>query len=88
VIYISLQPPRNQTLHPTFEPNLPQQRIIPLLVEEKLVVTTQRGVDFAVLVEIRGHVPGTVVEIEKENHAFADMYEEADLAAASVGLTC
>lgn len=88
VVDIALQPPRDKTLHSAFQPNLPQQRIIPLLVQEELVVTAQRRVDFAVLVEVRRDVPGPVVEIEEENHAFADVYEEADLAAASVGLMC
>lgn len=50
------------------------------------MVTAQRRVNFTVLVEIRSDVPGAVVEIEEENHAFADVYEEADLAAASVGV--
>ena len=34
-------------------------------------------------VEVRRDGPGAVIEIEKEDHAFADVHEEADLAAAS-----
>lgn len=48
------------------------------------MVTTQSRVDFTVLVEIRGDMPGTVVEVEEEDHAFADVDEEADLTATSV----
>lgn len=52
------------------------------------MVTAQRRINFAMLVEIRSDVPGAVVEIKEENHAFADVNKEADLAAASVGLMC
>ena len=47
-------------------------------------MAAQSGVDFTVLVEIRGDMPGTVVQVEEEDHAFAYVDEEADLAAASV----
>lgn len=84
VINLALQPPRNHALNAALEPNLPQQRIVPPLIEKKLVVPTQRRVHFAVLVEIRCDGPGTVVEVEEQDHAFADVNEETDLAAASV----
>ena len=48
-------------------------------------MTAQRRVNFTVLVEVRSDVPGAVIEIEEENHAFADVNEEADLPAASIG---
>jgi hypothetical protein len=73
IIYIPFQPPRNQALHTALKPDLPQQRIVPLLIKEQLVVTTQPGVNLAVLIEVRSDVPRTVVEVEEENHAFADM---------------
>jgi hypothetical protein len=84
IVNITLQPPRNQTLHPALQPHLPQQRIVPLLVEEELVVASQRRIHLTMFIEVRGDVPGAVVEVEEENHAFADVQEEADLAAASV----
>jgi hypothetical protein len=71
-------------LHTALEPHLPQQRIVPLLVQEKLVMTAQSGVDFTMLVEIRRNMPRAVIKVKEENHAFADMDEESDLAAASV----
>ena len=49
------------------------------------MVTAQRRVNFTVLVEVRSDVPGAVVEIEEENHTFANVNEEPDLAAASIG---
>ena len=49
-------------------------------------MTPQRRIHFAVLVEIRSHCPGTVVEIEEKDHAFADVDEQTYLAATSVGL--
>lgn len=48
------------------------------------MVTAQSGVDFTVLVEVRGDMPGTMVEVKEEDHAFAYVNEEADLTAASV----
>jgi hypothetical protein len=38
-----------------------------------------------VLVEVRRNVPGAVVVVEEQYHAFADVDEDADVAAASVG---
>jgi hypothetical protein len=38
IIDLALQPSRNQTLNPTFKPNFPEQRIIPALVQEQLVM--------------------------------------------------
>jgi hypothetical protein len=48
-----------------------------------LVVAPQRGVDFPVFIEVRGDMPGAVVEVEEKDHAFAYVQEEADLAGAS-----
>lgn len=48
------------------------------------MVASKRGIDFAVLVEIRRNGPGAVAAVEEEHHAFADVDEDADLAAASV----
>ncbi len=47
------------------------------------MVSAERGVNFAVLVEIRCDGPGPMVEIEEEDHAFPDVDEEADVTAAS-----
>jgi hypothetical protein len=38
-----------------------------------------------VLIEIRGDGPGAMSAVEEENHAFADVDEDADPAAASGG---
>jgi hypothetical protein len=83
-INLTLQPPRNQTLNAALKPHLPQQRIISLLVQEKLMMSTQRGVHFTVFVKIGRNGPGAVIEIEEEDHAFADMDKETNLTAASV----
>ena len=42
----------------------------------------QGRVRFSVFVEVRGDGPGPVVVIEEEHHAFADVYEEANVTAA------
>jgi hypothetical protein len=84
VVNLALQPSCNHALNSALQPDLPQQRIIPPLIQEKLVVPAQRRVYFTVLVEIRRDSPGPVVKVEEQNHAFADVNEETDLAAASV----
>ena len=81
VIDIAFQSSRNQTLNPTFKPYLPQQRIIPLLIQKQLMMSPKRRVDFTMPIKIRSYGPGTVVKIQEENHAFPDMDEEADVAA-------
>lgn len=48
------------------------------------MVSSERWVHFAVLVKVRCNSPSTVVLVEKEDHAFANVDEDADLAAASV----
>jgi hypothetical protein len=83
IIHVTLQPPRNQALHTAFEPDLPQQGVVPLLIEEELMVPSERRVDLAVFIEVGCDGPGAVVEVQEEHHALADVNEEADLAAAS-----
>lgn len=56
-------------------------------MQKQLVVPSQRGVHFAVFIEVRGDGPGAVVEIQEQDHAFANVHEEADLAAASMGVS-
>jgi hypothetical protein len=84
VVDIHLQLPSNQALNSMFEPHFSQQRIIPLLVEEELMVSSQRGINLTVLVEVRRNSPTTVIEIEVEKHTFAYVDEKADIATASV----
>lgn len=83
-IDVALQSPGNHALDPAFQPYLPQQGIISLLIQEQLVVTSQSRVHLAVLVQVRRSVPSAVVEVDEENHAFANVDEEPNLAAASV----
>lgn len=83
VVDIALELPGNQALNAALKPHLSEQGIVPLLVQEQLVVTAERRVDFAVLVQVRRDGPGAVVLVEKEDHAFANVDEDADLATAS-----
>lgn len=64
------------------QPHIPQQSVIPLLVEDQLAVTSQAGVDFTVSVEVRSKVPRAVVVVEVEDGTFADVDEEADVFTA------
>ena len=45
-------------------------------------MTAQSWVYFAVFVRVRGDMPRAMVEVKKEDHAFANVDEQPDLAAA------
>ena len=47
------------------------------------MVSSERGIHLTVFIEVGRDGPGAVVAIQKENHAFADVDEDADSAAAS-----
>lgn len=68
------------------QPNLPKQLIIPLLIQEKLMVPPQRRVRLPMLIEIGCVMPRTMLTVQEQNHAFADIYETANWTAASVGI--
>lgn len=65
------------------QPHVPQQSVVPLLVEEQLPAVPQARIDLAVLVEVRGVRPSAFPSVKVEDHAFADVDEEAHLVAAS-----
>jgi hypothetical protein len=48
-----------------------------------LVMASQRGIHLTVFVQVRRDSPGTVIKVEEEDHALANVYEESDLTAAS-----
>ena len=66
------------------QPHIPQQPVIPLLVEEQATVVAEPNVRFAVDVEIGCLLPHAVLVVLEENGAFADADEDADVFAASV----
>ena len=84
VVDVALESTCNQALNATLEPHLPQQCVISLLIQEQLVVSAQCWIHFTMLVEIRSNCPGAVIQVEEENHAFANMDKEANLATASI----
>lgn len=47
------------------------------------MVSSQCGIDLAMLVEVRRDCPTAVIEVEVEKHALAYINEQADIAAAS-----
>lgn len=47
-------------------------------------MVSETRIDFAMNVQVRGVMPAAVLIMEEENHAFADVDEEADISAASV----
>lgn len=79
---IALELSCNQTLNAALKPHLTKQRVVSLLVEEQLLITSERRVHFAVLVEVRSDGPSTVVHVQEEHHTLADMDEDSNLATA------
>lgn len=67
------------------EPCLSEQLVVASLIEEQLMVSSKRGVDFAVSVEVRRVVPAAVAVMQEQYHAFADIDEDAYVATAPVG---
>ena len=65
------------------QPHIPQQPIIPLLMQEKLPVAPQPGVNLTVFVKIRYVRPGAIAVVEVEDGTFADVDEEACFGGTS-----
>lgn len=65
------------------QPHVPQQGVVAALVEKQLALVLQAGIDFPVLVEVRGRVPAAVPVVHEQDVAFADVDEETDVAAAA-----
>lgn len=57
------------------EPNVPQQGIVPTLVQKQLPVASQSRIDLAVLVEIRRKSPAACMTVEIEYSALSDVDE-------------
>ena len=81
-ICVSFQLPCNRALHLMIQPHIPQQNIIPLLIQIQLVMPPQRRINLAMLIQIRREKPTAVCAIEEQNHALAHVDEESNVAAA------
>lgn len=57
------------------EPDVPQQSVVPPLVQEQLPITSQTGIDLPMLVEIRGKRPAARVTVEIKYGALSDVDE-------------
>ncbi len=66
------------------QPHCPEQRIISSLIENELAVTSETWVNLSMLVEIGRVVPTAVLVVKIEDHALADVDEEAGVDATSV----
>ena len=66
------------------QPHIPQQRVVPFLVQKQLSIPSQARVDLAMFVKVRGMGPAAVSVVEIKDGAFADVDEEADFVAVSV----
>ena len=64
------------------QPNIPQQGIIPLLIQEKLPAAPQARIDLPMLVEIGSVAPASITSVEVQHVAFADIDEQANRTPA------
>jgi len=65
------------------QPHLPHQLIIPPLIQEQLMMPPERRIRLTMLIQIRSvRITPIARSMGKENHALADIDEEADFAAA------
>lgn len=83
IVDIAFQAPSDQTWDSSFQPHLPQQRIVPLLIQEQLVMASERWVHLTVLIEVRSDGPGAMLVVEEEHHAFSNVDEETNVTTAS-----
>ena len=65
------------------QPDIPEQSIIPFLIQNQLSIPSHSWIDLSVLVEIRGIGPGAVAGMQIKNGALADVNEEADVLVTS-----
>lgn len=67
------------------QPDVTQQSVIPLLVQNQLAVASQSRVDLAVAIEVGSVVPGSVAVVQVKHGALANVDEQANVLAASGG---
>lgn len=82
-VNIRLQLPANESLDPMSKPHLPHQLVIPLLIQEQLMVPPQRRIRLAMTIKVR-RVRKAAAHwlVQEEHHALADVDEDADSPAA------
>lgn len=68
------------------KPCFSEQLVVSLLIEEELVVTTQRRVNLTMTIQIRRMVPATMAVMQEQDHAFANVDEYANITAAPAWL--
>lgn len=69
------------------KPCFSEQLVVSLLIEEELVVATQRWIDLTVTIQIGRMVPATVAVVQEQDHALANVDEYANIPAAPVWLS-
>jgi hypothetical protein len=70
------------------QPDITQETVVPLVVEDELAVSAETGVSFAVTVKVRCEIPGSVRVVKVEHGAFTDIEEQTDVLAAPVVEIC
>lgn len=82
-IHITFESSGDHARDPMIEPSFSKQFVVALLIEKQLMMATEGRVDFAVTVEIGCVVPASMAVVKEQDHAFANVYEDADVTAAS-----
>jgi len=66
------------------QPNCPQKRIVPLLIQKQLSTVSQSRIHLTILIDIRCDHPRTRGMVQVKDRAFADVDEETDVLLTSV----
>jgi len=69
------------------EPHVSVDLVVPFLVEEELVMPSQRRIDLSMLVEVRGVKPAAVTSMLEQDHAFPDVDEHAHVLATATDIS-
>lgn len=69
------------------KPCFSEKLVVSFLIEEELMVATQRRVDLTVSIQVRRMVPATMAVVQKQNHALANVDKYANIAAAPAWLS-
>lgn len=85
IVNVRLQAPADQARYAMAQPEVPQHRVIALLVQEQLPAVAEPHVGLAVFVNVRGVAERARHAVEVKDAALADVDEEANVLLAPIG---
>jgi len=65
------------------QPDIAEETIISFLTQNELSVVSESWIDLAMPVQVGSILPGAILVVQKQDHAFADVDEYSDISATS-----